>query len=75
MNDKTLIQIQNLSVNFPIKKGVFSKPIHLKAVDNISFNITIHTELIMMVSLKTKGTTKSKRNCQEVIRHKKSPIV
>ena len=39
MNDKTLIQIQNLSVNFPIKKGVFSKPINLKAVDNISFNI------------------------------------
>ena len=39
MNNKTLIQIQNLSVNFPIKKGVFSKPIHLKAVDNISFNI------------------------------------
>ena len=39
MNDKTLIQIQNLSVNFPVKKGVFSKPINLKAVDNISFNI------------------------------------
>ena len=39
MNDKTLMQIQNLSVYFPIKKGVFSKPIHLKAVDNISFNI------------------------------------
>tara|TARA_B100000676_G_scaffold225572_1_gene223210 strand:+ start:122 stop:1123 length:1002 start_codon:yes stop_codon:yes gene_type:complete len=39
MNDKKLIQIQNLSVNFPIKKGVFSKPINLKAVDNISFNI------------------------------------
>ena len=39
MNDKTLMQIQNLSVHFPIKKGVFSKPIHLKAVDNISFNI------------------------------------
>ena len=39
MNNKTLIQIQNLSVNFPIKKGVFSKPINLKAVDNISFNI------------------------------------
>ena len=39
MNDKTLIQIQNLSVNFSIKRGVFSKPINLKAVDNISFNI------------------------------------
>ena len=39
MNNKTLIQIQNLSVNFPIKKGVFSKPINLKAFDNISFNI------------------------------------
>ena len=39
MNDKTLMQIQNLSVYFPIKKGVFSKPINLKAVDNISFNI------------------------------------
>ena len=39
MNDKTLMQIQNLSVNFSIKRGVFSKPINLKAVDNISFNI------------------------------------
>jgi len=39
MNDKTLIQIQNLSVHFPIKRGVFSKTIRLKAVDNISFNI------------------------------------
>ena len=33
------MQIQNLSVNFSIKRGVFSKPINLKAVDNISFNI------------------------------------
>jgi len=39
MNDKTLMQIQNLSVHFSIKRGVFSKPINLKAVDNISFNI------------------------------------
>ena len=39
MNDKTLIQIQNLSVHFPIKRGVFSKTVRLKAVDNISFNI------------------------------------
>ena len=39
MNDKTLMQIQNLSVHFPVKRGVFSKPINLKAVDNISFNI------------------------------------
>ena len=39
MNDKTLMQIQNLSVSFSIKRGVFSKPINLKAVDNISFNI------------------------------------
>ena len=39
MNDKTLMQIQNLSVNFSVKRGVFSKSINLKAVDNISFNI------------------------------------
>ena len=39
MNDKTLMQIQNLSVSFSIKRGFFSKSINLKAVDNISFNI------------------------------------
>ena len=56
MNDKSLIQIQNLSVHFPIKRGVFSKTFRLKAVDNISFNI-IRGETLGLVGESGSGKT------------------
>ena len=38
--NKTLLEVKDLKKYFPITKGVFSKVVnHVKAVDNISFNI------------------------------------
>ena len=38
--NKTLLEVKNLKKYFPVTKGIFSKVVnHVKAVDNISFNI------------------------------------
>lgn len=38
--NKDILQVKNLSVNFPIKKGLFRKTVkYLKALDNISFSL------------------------------------
>ena len=38
--DKTLLRVQNLKKYFPVRKGLFSKVVaHVKAVDDISFDI------------------------------------
>ena len=42
MNDTakdTLLNVENLSVRFPIKSGIFGKKVYLYAVDDISFQI------------------------------------
>ena len=40
MTEKRLIDVQNLEVLFPIKKGLLQKTVgHIRAVDNISFQI------------------------------------
>lgn len=40
MSNDIILKIKNLKVFFPIKKGIFKKTVaHLKAVDNISFEI------------------------------------
>jgi oligopeptide transport system ATP-binding protein len=40
MNNNTLLQVENLSVHFPIKRGVFKQTVgHVRAVDGISFEI------------------------------------
>src|SRR5262249_34076990 len=38
--DETLIQLENLKVHFPIRRGVFKKTVgHVKAVDGVSLSI------------------------------------
>lgn len=39
-NDKTIVKVENLKKYFPIKKGIMKKTVgHVKAVDNISFEV------------------------------------
>src|SRR5690606_13232831 len=39
-NEKPLLEVHNLQVHFPVRKGVFSRVVgHVKAVDGISFNV------------------------------------
>ena len=39
-DEKPLLQVQDLKVHFPIRKGIFGKVVnHVKAVDGVSFDI------------------------------------
>ncbi len=70
MSEKnTLVEVENLSVHFPVHGGVFSKRIaSVKAVDGISFSID-RKQIVGMVGESGCGKTTVGRAMINILRH------
>jgi len=69
MSKKTLVEVKNLSVHFPVHGGVFSKRVaSVKAVDGISFQIE-RKQIVGMVGESGCGKTTVGRAMINILRH------